>query len=333
MKTIEVKNLCKTFEKAGRRFGSKAPENVVALDGLSFSAKSAEVFGLLGPNGAGKTTTVKILSTLLLPTSCDKAMVLGHDVTIDMDKIRPRIGTVFGGERGLYWRLSGRANLEYFAALYKLNPQKASQDIDTQLKLVGLEDRADYRVETYSRGMKQRLHLARGLLHDPQVLFLDEPTNGLDPVGAREIRQLIKQMRSEGRTIFLTTHNMYEADELCDRVAIIDHGCLLHLGDPSSLKELVTDRHILELSVGKLKLQTIERLRAQAGVRFVNVKDNQDEGNLLQIHYDYGASILQETIANLNGVSVESFVSREPTLEDAYIQLMTLTNAKEPVES
>ena len=183
--------------------------DVVALDGVSIEITEGEIHGLLGPNGAGKTTLVKVLSTVLLPTN-GTASILGHDVVRETSKVRPLIGIVLGGDRGLYWRLTGRQNLEYWAALYKVPRQAARRRSSDLLEQVGLTDRADYLVETYSRGMKQRLHLARGLVADAPVLFLDEPTAGMDPIASRGFQQLVKELRSEGRTILLATHDMAE---------------------------------------------------------------------------------------------------------------------------
>jgi ABC-2 type transport system ATP-binding protein len=164
-----------------------------------------------------------MLTTLLIPTA-GTASVMGHDVVKDAKAVQKRIGFIFGGERGLYWRLSGIDNLRYFGSLYHVDPEVAKTRIPELLELVGLRDRGNERVEGYSRGMKQRLHVARTLLHDPEVLFLDEPTIGLDPVGARDFRQVIRNLQTQNKTILLTTHYMFEADALAQRVAVINHG-------------------------------------------------------------------------------------------------------------
>ena len=219
---------------------------IVAVDDVSFGIQEGELFGLLGPNGAGKTTTVKMLTTLLIPTS-GAASVKGFDVVAQAEEVRKRIGFIFGGERGLYWRLSGIDNLRYFASLYSIDPDITRKRIPYLLEMVGLNGRGDEKVQGYSRGMKQRLHVARTLLHDPAVLFLDEPTLGLDPVGAREFRQVILDLQSEKKTILLTTHYMFEADALCNRIAVINHGRIIALDTPAGLKTHVRDLNVVEV--------------------------------------------------------------------------------------
>ena len=201
-----------------------------ALDGISFSVNLGEIFGFLGPNGAGKTTTIKILTGQLRPTS-GKAWVMGCDVVEERQKLKPQIGVVFETQN-VYERLSGRDNLAFFARLYGVN----SGRVDEVLAQVGLQDRAKERLKKYSNGMKQRLLIARALLHKPKVLFLDEPTRGLDPKVAREIRAFVSSLARQGVTVFLTTHYMEEADKLCDRVAILDRGRIVALDVPERLK-------------------------------------------------------------------------------------------------
>ena len=217
-------------------------KQVDAVRGVSFGIERGELFGLLGPNGAGKTTTIKMLITLLIPTS-GTASVLGHDVVAAPREVRRHIGYVFGGDRGLYERLNAYDNLRYFAELYGVPPREQRARIGALVELVGLTGREKERVEGFSRGMRQRLHIARGLLHDPEVLFLDEPTIGIDPVGARELRATIATLREQGKTILLTTHYMFEADELCDRIAVIRDGSLVAEGTPTRAEEPRQRRH------------------------------------------------------------------------------------------
>src|ERR1700694_4965023 len=204
-----------------------------ALRGVDLAIEPGELFGLLGPNGADKPTMVKIFTPLLLPSS-GSANLLGLDAVNNPWAVRKRIGFVFGGERGLYGRLSGLHTLRYFADLYRIPPDVARRRIGELIERLGLSGRERDKVEIYSRGMKQRLHLARGLLNDPDVLFLDEPTIGLDPVGARELRVLVRDLADAGKTIFLTTHYMFEADSICDRIAVINKGKLVCEGTPAS---------------------------------------------------------------------------------------------------
>jgi ABC-2 type transport system ATP-binding protein len=177
MNAVEIENLRRVYKSTIGVFRRKTKE-VIAVDDISFDVKSGELFGLLGPNGAGKTTTTKMLTTLLIPTS-GTARILGKDVVRDADALRSRIGFIFGGERGLYWRLSGIDNLRYFASLYQVDPEVSRKRIPYLLELVGLADRGQEKVEGYSRGMKQRLHVARALLHDPEILCLDDRPSGL----------------------------------------------------------------------------------------------------------------------------------------------------------
>jgi len=244
---IEVNKLRKIFTtRAG--FWSRKTKTTVAVEDVSFNVCKGELFGLLGPNGAGKTTTVKMLSTILLPTA-GTASIFGLDVTEQTQAVRERIGFSFGGARGLYGRLSAVDNLRYFAELYGLEPSTTRERIPEMLELVGLADRGEDRVETYSSGMQQRLHLARALLHDPELIFLDEPTVGIDPVGARELRKAIKELVAQGKTILLTTHYMAEAEELCDRIAIINEGLIVALDTPSVLKKRISGDTLFEIEI------------------------------------------------------------------------------------
>ena len=295
-------------------------KDVVALEDLSLEVGEGELFGLLGPNGAGKTTTVKILTTLLIPTA-GSASVLGYDVVRDARQIRPRVGFVFGGERGLYYRVSGRDNLEYFAELYAVEPRRIRVRVDELLDLVGLRDRANERVEGYSRGMKQRLHLARMLLHDPAVLFLDEPTIGLDPIGARELREAVERLHAAGKTIVLTTHYMFEADALCDRIGVINEGKLVALGTPEELKRLVSDKSVVELEVYGVGDEHLARLRALDFVDSVAV-ERRELRELLRVQTALGERAVPRLMASLERLEVGRVSVREATLEDAYVRLV-----------
>jgi ABC-2 type transport system ATP-binding protein len=269
MPAIEARDLVRTYKTSTGVFRRRALE-VEAVRGVSFEVAEGELFGLLGPNGAGKTTTIKMLITLLIPTG-GTARVLGLDVVQQAREVRKRIGYVFGGERGVYERLSGYDNLRYFAELYGVPPREQKRRIEELLELVGLKGREQERAEGYSRGMKQRLHVARGLLHDPEVLFLDEPTIGLDPVGAREMRSTIASLTAAGKTVLLTTHYMFEADALCDRIAVISKGNIVAEGTPLDLKRGVAEVSVLEIEVFGIAEGAPERERGQEAVSYTQL--------------------------------------------------------------
>jgi ABC-2 type transport system ATP-binding protein len=316
---IEVTELHRTY-RSWKGFIRRRRTEVQALQGISFQVEQGELFGLLGPHGAGKTTTIKILTTLLLPTA-GEARVLGFDPAKQPGEIRRRIGHVFGGDRGLYDRLSALDNLRYFADLYRVPVREKKQRIEMLLDLVGLLGRERERVETYSRGMRQRLHIARGLLHDPEVLFLDEPTIGLDPVGAREVRETIASLRSQGKTILLTTHYMYEADELCSRMAVIAGGRFVGEGTPAELKARVLDRTVIEIETFGIDDAATERVRAVGGVASVGT-ETREQAVVLLVQSRVGSEIVPQLLRELDGSTIGKVITREPTLEDAYVELV-----------
>jgi len=316
---IEARDLRRTYKTTTGVIRRK-PLEVEAVRGISFAVEQGELFGLLGPNGAGKTTTIKMLITLLLPTS-GEARVLGHDVVADAREVRKRIGYVFGGDRGLYERLSALDNLRYFAELYGVSGKAQRTRIDEVLELVGLKGREQERVEGFSRGMRQRLHIARGILHDPEVVFLDEPTIGVDPVGARELRTMISGLIEAGKTVLLTTHYMFEADSLCDRIAVIANGQIVGEGTPEALKAGVAEGHVTEIEVFGVGEPVVERLRGLAGVTSVAVEER-DQKQLLVVQTTGERELTAPLLAELDGLEVGRVTSREPTLEDAYVALV-----------
>jgi ABC-2 type transport system ATP-binding protein len=317
---IEVVELERTYRSRKGLIRRRRTE-VQALRGITFEVAGGELFGLLGPNGAGKTTTIKILTTLLLPSG-GSARVLGFDPARQPGEIRRRVGHVFGGDRGLYDRLSALDNLRYFADLYRVPVREKRARIAMLLELVGLTGRERERVEGYSRGMKQRLHIARGLLHDPPVVVLDEPTIGLDPVGARELRGTIGDLAHAGKTVLLTTHYMYEADALCDRIAVISQGQIVAHGTPADLKSVVADRTVVEIEAYGAPEDAIRRLREAPGVTSVAVEDR-EHAQLLVVQSPQGSELTQQLLSYLEGVRVGRVAAREPTLEDAYVSLVT----------
>lgn len=319
MNAIEVEHLRRVYRATIGTF-RRSTKEVVAVDDISFAVRPGELFGILGPNGAGKTTMVKMLTTLLIPTS-GTAHILGLDIVRQADQVRPIIGFIFGGERGLYWRLSARDNLQYFADLYRVEPRVAKKRIPELLELVGLKGREEERVEGYSRGMRQRLHIARALLHDPQVLFLDEPTLGLDPVGARELRGMIRDLSIQGKTILLTTHYMFEADALCERIAVINHGRIVALDTPAGLKRYAQDLSVVEVEVFGIEEATLEQIRSLPTVEAVSV-ETRDQRQAVLVQSNKGSDLVPSLMQVLAGMRVGKVVVREPTLEDAYVRLV-----------
>jgi len=298
---IEVKDLTK-------KFGS-----LVAVDGLSFAVEPGEVFGLLGPNGAGKSTTLSMLSTILKITS-GTAIVNGFDVAKHPSQVRHSIGIVFQ-EPSIDDRLTGRENLEMHANLYAVPRSERGKRIDEVLKLVELEERADSLMRTYSGGMRRRLEIARGLVHHPKVLFLDEPTLGLDPQTREHIWNYIMELsKRENITMVLTTHYMEEADKLCDRIAIVDHGKIIALDEPKRLKEglegdiiTVKTEMAKELSKKLNEMNLVNEIKEQEGELKLFVKDGE---KFLPRVVEIAASL---------GIHIESMSIHEPTLEDVFL--------------
>ena len=313
---VRVEHLNKVFYSI-RGYWKQKKHPVQAVKDISFSICEGELFGMVGPNGAGKTTTIKMLSTLLLP-SAGKATIFGKDVVKDTYQIRPRIGFTFGGNKGLYSRLTALDNLKYFAELYKLDPETIEKRIKEMLDVVGLTGREKDRVETYSSGMQQRLHLARAMLHDPDLLFLDEPTVGIDPIGSREIRALIKELVQRGKTILLTTHYMYEAEELCDRIAVVNHGEVIALDTPAALKTRASKDSVIVIhtpSENAALTQTLDSLKSDV-VHLSNAQDT------VVIHTRNPGRILNALASLLERQLISNIEVRNATLEDVYVQII-----------
>src|SRR5918996_2739436 len=275
MKAIEVENLSRAFN------------DLRAVDNISFSVEAGEIFGFLGHNGAGKTTTIRMLSGQLLPTS-GHARVAGCDVITEQRRLKPLIGVV-SEHQNLYERMSGRENLEFAVRIYGQSVQR----VDETLTQVGLLDRAKDNVRNYSNGMKQRILIARALLHRPQIIFLDEPTRGLDPVVGREIRRLILDLSEQGVTIFLTTHYMEEADQLCGRVAFLSEGRIVALDTPNNLKVAHGEKAV--------------RVTLNNGQSLSIALDDQNAGRQLE--------------QLINDGQVRTLHSAEATLEQVFLQI------------
>ena len=298
---ITTENLTKSFE------------GFTAVDHLSFSVRKGEVFGFLGPNGAGKTTTIKMLTTLLYPTD-GSATIAGYDILKQRASVREHIGVVFQ-EPALETELTGRENLDFHARMYGLSAEKRKERIQQVLTLVNLLDKKDVLVKFYSGGMKRRLEIARGLMHSPTVLYLDEPTLGLDAQTRRAIWEYIKRMnKEENTTIFLTTHYMDEADYLCDRIGIIDHGKILVIDTVDALKKSVGN-DVITLSCSDIaRLQ--QRLEQEPWISNVKL-----HASKLTFGVEKGEEKIPAVfeVARSVNVSITSIDVRRPTLDDVFL--------------
>jgi ABC-2 type transport system ATP-binding protein len=334
---IEADNLVKKFAQkrpvadatgdGSRRpwpFGPRRePSWFTAVAGVSLRVGRGEVFGLLGPNGAGKSTTIRMLCTLLEPTS-GTARVAGFDVQRQANRVRQNLGAVLAGERSIYWKLTARENLAYFAALYQLPADVTKKRIGELLERMELTARADQLVEGYSTGMKQRVVLARALLARPPILLFDEPTLGLDPQAARRVRELVSELKAEGHTILLTTHYMEEADLLSDRIGIIDQGKIIALGTPAELKQRIGQKDALHFEVAGWQPQAAGALQSLAGVGGLATRYlGTDSAWEINLQADDGRAALPGILEALGrgGARIVNLKISQPSLEDVFIQL------------
>lgn len=328
MESIECENLRRTFVKSKGRLSFKKSSEIIALDDVNFSVTHGELFGLLGPNGAGKTTTTRILCTLLLPTS-GTARVLGHDVVNEARQVQRVVNMVAGGERMLYFRLTARENLQYFAELYNVPKNEVKGRLDDLINLVGLSERQDEPVERFSKGMKQRLQIARGLINDPEVLLLDEPTLGLDVHIARDVRRFIQDelVKKRKKTVLLTTHYLYEAEEICDRVAFLQKGKIIAVDTPQNLKRMSKHGISVELLVSFMQKDIISSLESLKGVRSVSTPEGHEVTGgtpavriVLIVEEERVMPDIMSTLADTH-TRVLTMNVREPSLEDIFIEM------------
>jgi ABC-2 type transport system ATP-binding protein len=347
---IEVENLVKKFpRRAGAKEAQNQPANgegeakstpapkkspwpfekrqpmtmFTAVDGVSFQIEQGEIFGLLGPNGAGKTTTIRMLCTLLEPTS-GTARLNGYDILKEPNQVRQSLGTVLAGERSIYWKLTARENLEYFAALYHIPPDIAKKRIAELLKRMELDTRANDLVEKYSSGMKQRVAISKALLSNPPILLLDEPTLGLDPQAARKVRELITELKSEGHTILLTTHYMEEADQLSDRIGIIDTGKIIALDTPAALKQRIQQKDVIRLEVAGWHPEMASVIQQLPNVEnLISRYLGSDSLWEVSLHVANSRAVLPGVIDSLNhnGTRLVNMNIVKPSLEDVFISL------------
>ncbi|WP_413385391.1 ABC transporter ATP-binding protein [Bacillus velezensis] len=305
MNIIEVKNL-------NRSYGKKK-----VLTNVTFNVKPGEVYGVLGPNGAGKTTLIKILTTLLIPTS-GEVFIFNKNIIEYTAFIRKSINFMFGGESGFYLELNAKEYLQYFSLLYKQNID--NNQIENLLNLVGLNQNKNQKAVTFSKGMKQRLHIARTLINNPKIIFLDEPTIGLDPVIAEDIRKLILELRDEKITTILTTHYMKEADDLCDNLSIIKDGKIIIQGTTDYIKNSQSIKNYSAI---------LQNLRSEAFLNeqllFSNIRINKLELDIYSVNFSIKKDAKHSKIIStleLFCTSILNLKELEVTLEDAYLNLV-----------
>jgi ABC-2 type transport system ATP-binding protein len=330
---IEAEELGRVYKIRGTKKEKAIRKELVALADVNLKIEQGELFGLLGPNGAGKTTLIKILTTLLAPTS-GRARVAGHDVITAAQLIRPRINMVSGGESSGYGLLTVRENLWMFSQFYGVPSKEAYRRIDELLKRVGIFDRRHTKSSDLSTGLRQKMNIVRGFMTDPQVLFLDEPTLGLDVGASREVRSLIREwldepplVSGEGggevrRTLLLTTHYMVEADELCGRVAIINQGRLLACDTPSALKQRLQKDAIFEIETGPLNGLSAAKLESLPGMLKFTCQEADGSATLNFILKEEAALAVVFNALTLANVRIMKLSKHEPTLEDVFVDLV-----------
>jgi ABC-2 type transport system ATP-binding protein len=323
---IKTENLAREYKVKGQKNkNGEAQKTLVALDGVNLEVYQGELFGLLGPNGAGKTTLIKILTTLLAPTG-GVCYVDGLDVVKQSNEVRHRINMVSGGETSGYGLLTVRENLWMFSQFYGVTWGDADARIKEMLKIVELEDKANTRISALSTGQRQRMNFCRGFITDPKVIFLDEPTLGLDVNAARIVRDFTRDwmQKHPDRTVLLTTHYMAEADELCDRIAIIDHGKVLACDTPANLKRTLQKQPVFEISASGINDRSIEAFARVPGVVRVNGEPDESGSvyNLKFILEDESAiGGVISSLAEQNG-RIVGLQKNEPTLEDVFLKLV-----------
>jgi ABC-2 type transport system ATP-binding protein len=316
---IRVEKLSKNYYPKQRKgiFKSETTE-VEALKSVSLEIHEGEIFGLLGPNGAGKTTLIKCLTTLLLPTSGD-AWIHGYHIEDQENEVRAAVGCMLMGERGLYWKLTARENLEFFGALYHLSGSDRKQRSEEIIELLHMEELADRTVETYSSGQKMMLAFGKSLINDAPVLILDEPTNTLDVPAARELRGLVRELNEAGKTIVYTTHIMSEAETLCDRVAIVDHGEVIEMGTVPELKKSLGRDHVTHIE-GVIPEQARIAVEELSEVTKVATAASNGTTRLSVVSSD-GRVVLPKLIEALteNGALLQQIEPEQVTLEDVFV--------------
>jgi ABC-2 type transport system ATP-binding protein len=325
---IETRDITKRFIQT-KGFGELLihpfrKKELIALEKVSINVTEGELFGILGPNGAGKTTLIKVLCTLILHNE-GTAYVNGYDVVEEDEKVKASIGLVTSEERSFYWRLTGRKNLRFFASLHNFSNSEMKSRIDEVLRIVGLEDRADDRFDNYSSGMRHRMAIARGLLNDPAILFMDEPTSSLDPYAAHKLRAFIKEdlVRDKGKTVFLSTHNLQEAEQLCDRIAIIDKARIKVCGALRELTKMVGKQEMYVIEVKNLSKSVLDELKCLEGVSDFSDAPIESDGVSLEILISNSETVLPQIIEMIvnTGGKLMACNRKEAALDEIFAQI------------
>lgn len=318
---IKARNINKTYRikhKVGRF--SREIEYKEAVKNINIEVKPGKIIGLLGLNGAGKTTVIKMLTTMIEPTT-GAIQIDGIDAIKNPMKAKEKLNLITGGERNIYWRLTARENLQYFGRLYGISEKELNKRIEEVLKIVNLDKEADTPVEKYSKGMKQRLQIARGLINDPNYIFLDEPTLGLDIVIAKELREYIKRLAKEkNKGILLTTHYIQEAEELCDYIYIINQGEIIAEGKSDELKRLYVNQYMINIELANINekfLKKIEKLNSKLCV----ITYNQNT-SLLKINSDHDSIKKIVDLINECQCKIINMITLEPSLEDTLLNIL-----------
>lgn len=324
---ISVTNLTKRFSRtSGYRdlLPFRKRKWVTAVENVNLNIEEGNLFGLLGPNGAGKTTLIKMLCCLVLPNS-GTAKVFGHDILKEEETVKKIVGLVSAEERSFYWRLTGRENLQFYASLYHLPRHQARERINELLNLVEMADKADIRFQNYSTGMRQKLAIARGLLSEPRVLFVDEPTRSLDPVSAQAVRRFLKEkVVGRGMTVVLATHNLSEAEQLCDQLAIVNHGRIVASGSIEELRALFQQHEGCELQVRHFSEAILSRLRLIDGVQDCQITNQYDGVCNLELRISSRSEVLPRILQTMvqNNVEVCDCQIKELPLDEIFVHAL-----------
>ena len=323
---IQSNNLTKEFTYGNgflKKIRKIPPKKLVAVDDVTLDIRERELFGLLGPNGAGKTSIIKMLATLLLPDS-GSATVNGWDVEKNSFEVRMSIGVTLSSERQLYWKLSARENLEYFSSLYLIHPREIRERVSNLVDMMGLADSQEKLIESFSSGNRQKVSLARALLNDPPILFLDEPTIGLDPSYSLHFRKMIRDVvnKKEKKTILLTTHYMEEAHMLCDRIAFLNMGKIVALDTPKNLIKSIDEKETVTFTISRFEKTLLKKIESLEAVTSA-IHYTEAENEILKVYTDSTSGCLQDIISILTErrIKILAFKSSKPTLEDVFIKI------------